>query len=274
MLGAPPTPLCKCCGSTTELAGNLDFNKCCMDRYGARTFPVSEQLVPYWGCASCGFVFTDYMDGWSADDFRREIYNADYARADQPISCHSRPGMPGDQAPSGRAVPLLEHASYQNGLYIGSLLHGSQQQIRILDFGSGGDPGPTGLALIEQGFSVDSYEPYRANADIAPGAAYDVILAIEVVEHCHDLQWLARFMQAHLKPEGLLWIQTALHPFPSPADVLDSWYIAPRNGHISIFTLTALALLFRPVGINVAQLPLFTVGFKRLPRFPNQIFVS
>jgi hypothetical protein len=30
-------------------------------------------------------VFTDVTDHWSADDFKREIYNEDYIRADPPI---------------------------------------------------------------------------------------------------------------------------------------------------------------------------------------------
>jgi hypothetical protein len=64
-----------------------------------------------------------------------------------------------------------------------------------------------------------------------------------------------------------------LHPFPTPPNVLDSWYIAPRNGHISIFTLPAIATLFRRVGINVVMTGMGLFGFKRPPRFKNQVFV-
>jgi len=256
-----PTPNCKCCGAETSLIGHLDFNKSCLDRLGTRVFPISDLQLPYWSCGNCGFVFTDYMDGWSEDDFRREIYNADYARADPPI-------------PGRTDVPVREMPAYQAGLHIASMLQGSQDTIRVLDYGSGGDPGPTGLALADQGFKVHSYEPYRSSSSYVAGSKYDAIIAIEVFEHCHDLGALARFMATHLSDEGILWIQTMLHPCPTPPDVLDSWYIAPRNGHISIFTLWALTLLFRSTGINIVQTAFATLGFKRLPRFPNQIFVG
>lgn len=200
------------------------------------------------------------MDRWSDEDFRREIYNADYVKADPPI-------------PGRTDVPVRETPAYHAGLYIASMLQGSQGEIRILDFGSGGDPGPTGLALAEQGFSVHSYEPYRSTSSYVPGARYDVIIAIEVLEHCHDLLKVGQFMKTHLSQEGILWIQTMLHPHPTPPNVLESWYIAPRNGHISIFSLWALTLLFRNAGINIVQTPFAILGFKNLPRFPNQIFV-
>jgi hypothetical protein len=84
---------------------------------------------------------------------------------------------------------------------------------------------------------------------------------------------MAQLIAAHLSDHGLLYFATLLHAFPTPPDVLKSWYIAPRNGHISIFTLVALTLLFRRVGINVVQTAFGLVGFKKQPNFPNGIFV-
>ena len=43
-------------------------------------------------------------------------------------------------------------------------------------------------------------------------------------------------MANHLSDTGMLHIQTALHPHPTDHTVLDSWYISPKNGHLSIFT--------------------------------------
>ena len=223
-------------------------------------FPVSDLMVPYWACPNCGFVFTDLMDPWTPEDFRREIYNDDYGRANPPI-------------PGRVDVPPRETPSYQAGRYIATFLAGSQPQIRILDFGSGGNPVPTGLALLDQGFTVHSYEPYRSNSSLVADGRHDVIIAIEVFEHCHDLADLCAFMKSHLSRDGVLWIQTMLHPHPTPADVLNSWYIAPRDGHVSIFSLPALVMLFRKVGINIVQAPFAILGFKNLPRFPNSIFV-
>jgi Methyltransferase domain len=261
MMPGASTPPCKCCGSSTTLTGSVDYNRSCLDRLGVRVFPPSEVLLPYWSCRNCSFVFTDHMDSWSAEDFTREIYNADYIKVDPPI-------------PGRDNVPVRERPSYDTGKNIAAFLQGSQNAIRIMDFGSGADPGPTGQALIDHGFNVHSYDPYRGDIDCRIAGQYEVIIAIEVFEHCHDLAALIEFMKAHLAKGGILWIQTMLHPHPTPPNVLSSWYISPRNGHISIFSLLALNLLFRRIGINIVQTPFATIGFQRLPQFPNRIFVG
>jgi isoleucyl-tRNA synthetase len=60
---------------------------------------------------------------------------------------------------------------------------------------------------------------------------------------------------------------------PAGNDILSSWYIAPRNGHISIFTLPAITLLFRRYEINIIQTAFGVFGFKKLPTFKNKLFV-
>jgi 2-polyprenyl-6-hydroxyphenyl methylase/3-demethylubiquinone-9 3-methyltransferase len=254
-------PTCKCCGSDALRGlGQIDFNRTCLDRPGSRVFPPSSTLVPYACCANCSFVFTDMMDTWTPEQFKTQIYNDDYVKADPPI-------------PGRDNVPVRERPAYAIGRRIADAFEGSQSAIRVLDFGSGGDPGPTGLALQDRSFRLFSYDPYRSPASSLPEGVFELIVAIEVFEHCHDLDSLAGFMQERLAPEGLLWIQTMLHPHPVPSNVLNSWYIAPRNGHISIFSLPALTILFRRVGINVVVTAMGIFGFKRPPRFSNQVFV-
>ncbi len=231
---------CKCCGTPSQSIGTVDFNKSCMDRTGQRPFPPSNIAVPYQACPNCGFIFTTAMDRWSDEEFKSKIYNDDYIKADPPI-------------PGRVNVPAKETPAYHKGKYIASFFAGAQKEIQLLDFGSGGNPGPTGLALIEEGFALHSYDPYRADTVPIDDRRFDLIIAVEVFEHVADLQKLAGFMKAHLSRDGLIWIQTLLHPHPTPSNILDSWYIAPRNGHVSIFTLPALAMLFRPFGINIIQ---------------------
>lgn len=251
---------CKCCQGQAHYLGSLDFNKCCIDRFGERTFPVSPLQIPYWSCERCGFTFTNHMDQWSVEDFRREIYNDDYRLADPQVY--------------GRDdVPPRETPAYESGKFISALLDGSQSQIRVLDFGAGANPGPTGLALLDNGFNLTSYDAYRADIAKEPEGQYDFIIAIEVVEHCHNLGELTDFMARHLGEHGMLWIATGLLAEPVTAEALNSWYVAPRNGHISIFSFTALAALFRPAGINIVQTMHGIVGFKNLPDYPNRLFV-
>lgn len=145
--------------------------------------------------------------------------------------------------------------------------------IRVLDFGAGGNPGRTGQALIDQGFDVTSYEPFRADAATAVQGRFDLIYAIEVFEHCTDVRGMARFIADHLSDRGLLYFSTLLHPHPSGEDILSSWYIAPRNGHVSIFTLPAITLLFRRSGLNVVQTIDGLFAFRNPLAFPTRLFV-
>lgn len=251
---------CKLCGRNARYAGSIDQNKCCLDRFGARLLPPAETRWPYYICENCGFIFTDFCDGWSVVDFKERIYNSDYDRVNPP-------------ALGRMTVPVRETASYQTGLRIAELLAGSQSAIRLLDFGAGGNPGPTGQALLDCGFALDSYDPYRADS-VAPAGQYEVILALEVLEHCHDPRAVAAQIARHLAPGGLLWVQTMLHPHPAGDDILQSWYIAPRDGHLSIHTLPSLTVMFNAVGLNLVQTVLGVFAFRRLPGFPNKIFVA
>ena len=260
MPAADPTPPCKVCQSPTRYLGSLDANRCCIDRLGKRFLPVSSETLPYYGCSCCSFIFTTHMDHWSAEDFKTKIYNAEYEKLNPPI-------------PGREHVPLKETPSYLAGLRIASLFQGSQQRIRVLDYGAGGNPGPTGQGLIDSGFSVQSYEPYRSDGQ-PPRGKFDVIVCIEVMEHCHDLGHVSASLAHYLSSDGIILIQTLMHPHPIPDNVLTSWYIAPRDGHVSIFTLFALTLLFRRVGINIVQTIHGTFAFRRLPAFPNHIFSS
>lgn len=252
--------LCKCCGQNAKLIGSVDFNKTCHDRIAGRVFPLSDVLVPYYQCKNCGFVFSNFMDSWSLKDFREKIYNEDYHKADG--------ALPGFENAGRRQT-----VSYQNGLRLVSLLKGGEGVIRVLDYGSGGDPGDTGLALMDAGFHVTSYEPYFSDSAINVNGKFDFIYLIEVIEHCHELDEVCHFLNEHLSDGGLIHIQTLLHPYPSPDNILGSWYISPRNGHISIFTFQALAVLFRRFGLNVVNTLFGVVAFRQAPKFANQFFI-
>jgi len=252
--------VCKCCGNRSEFRGAIDFNKTCHDRFGERVFGISQILVNYFACIGCGFIFTPDMDEWSVYKFAELIYNEDYSKADGAI--------PGFEHTSRK-----ESFSYKNGMRLAEMLDGSQSEITLLDFGAGGNPGDTGLALIDRGFNVSSFDPHISGVNDYPKGKFDFVYLIEVIEHCHNVDEVAAWISKHLARDGIVHIQTLLHGFPTAADVLSSWYIAPRNGHISIFTLQALTLLFRKFGINIVQTVFGVIGFKEKPKFANKYFV-
>jgi Methyltransferase domain len=253
-------PICKICSADTKYLGSLDANKCCIDRLGSRALPISPVTVPYFVCTNCGFIFTTFMDKWTPEEFKRRIYNHDYERINPPI-------------PGRTNVPFKETPSYTKGKSIASLFDGSQNELRIIDFGAGGNPGPTGQALIDAGFHVHSHEPYRADC-AEPEGRYGLIIAIEVLEHCHDLKSITGFVKKYIQDDGIVWIQTLVHPHPAPEDILTSWYIAPRDGHISIHTLWSLTLMFNSIGLNFVQTVHGMFAFRKMPEFSNKIFLN
>lgn len=248
---------CKVCGGSSPLAGHVDFNRTCWDRLGPRVFPVSEDRVPYYACRCCGFIFTPYCDDWSGAEFTARIYNGDYEKADPD------PGI---------ANGIEATGSYRRGVFLANMLDGNQGAIRLLDFGAGGNPGRMGQGLIDQGFDVVSYDPFFGPGTALPAERFDVVYAVEVIEHCVDVKEAAARIGSRLADDGLLYLATKLHPYPTPPGILNSWYIAPRNGHISIFTLEALEILFAPVGIHLVETPLEILGFKGRPHFKNKFF--
>ena len=251
---------CKCCSGNAPIIGLADFNKSCHDRHGTPAFSPSNVSVPYHKCENCGFIFSIYCDAWNGLNFSAHIYNSEYEKADGVI--------PGFEEGINDPTKTI---SYQNGVnLINAFGINPEQNLKILDFGSGGNPGPTGLAFLDRGFNLKSYEPYLNHiVQVADDQRFDIIFAIEVIEHIVDLDEALSFFDKHLSDNGLLHIQTGLHPHPSNKEIMNSWYIAPRNGHFSVFTQNALEHLFKKIGINIVSTSFGVLGFKNKPNFAN-----
>lgn len=256
-----PTIRCNCCFQTAQFIGNIDFNRCCHDLvFGTKAFPHAGEEVPYFKCKNCGFLFTNYMDDWDEETFSRRIYTPDYgAKVNAPL-----PGY--ENAPRNESVP------YKQGVRLAKILREARSDIKILDYGAGGNPGDVGLALIDQQFNVVSYEPFFGQANPIPPERFDFVYLIEVIEHLHDLDSSVSQITEHLAEDGLVYISTLLHD-RGTKNPLESWYVAPRNGHISIFTFESLCLLFRRFQINIVNTVFGVIGFRRMPAWRSGFFV-
>ncbi len=206
---------CACCGGDATVFAVLDSARSCEDR-PVSVFPPSGAMVTYHRCTRCRFIFCRDFDALSDGQMAERIYNADYILAD-PGFADARPrhfaAMLADLLPPG---------------------------IAALDFGGG--RGLLAARMREAGFAdYESYDPYFDTAE--PSAAqYDVITAFEVMEHSRDPVATCRAACARLKPGGVLLFSTMLQPRGVDADW---WYIAPRNGHLSIHSDASLRRLAR-----------------------------
>lgn len=185
-------------------------------------------MVAYHRCRRCGFVFTTDFDALSDAELGAAIYDADYIRAD-PDFAEARPRL---------------FAFYLRGLLA---RRGGPQS--VLDYGGGA--GKLAGLLREQGIACDNFDPYFAAGAVPPGApegGYDVVTAFEVFEHSRDPLATARDALRWLAPEGVLLFSTHLQPRrPDP----DWWYIAPRNGHVSIHSAASLDALAHRLGLRL-----------------------
>ena len=239
-----PAP-CKICGGAAGLVGVVDFNKHGDEQRGRR-FPLSGVPVYYRRCGHCGFLFTDAFDDWSIEEFRAHIYNDDYGLVDPDYIAH-RPRVNAGMVES----------------FWGELRH----DIRVLDYGGGNDA--LCAVLRQKGFaSAVSYDPIVPEYAQRPDGKFDLVTCFETLEHLPDpLDGIAKIVDCAADP-GLIYYSTLVLPDDFDTCGLSWWYVAPRNGHVSMFTADALRKAWGRFGYKTVSLnPVTHFAFRTLPSY-------
>jgi hypothetical protein len=214
---------CKICGNNAYIFDVVDFNKGC-EPPEFYAFGISGITVPYFRCAVCGLLFTQFFDDWTPQEFARFVYNADYIKVD---------GEYAGIRPKREAVAMAQRLA---GL----------SELKILDYGSGS--GLFADHLRSNGFEhVSSYDPF--SSPDRPAGPFDIVTCFEVLEHATSPQSTLSDIASLLHPEGCMIFSTGIQP-PTIAEIRANWwYVAPRNGHVSIYSLNALAQLGQAMGL-------------------------
>lgn len=229
--GTPCTVPCKICGEETKRFDVLDFNKSCDDKL----YPAGLAGIPvyYRICAGCQFIFTDFFDAFSGDQWRRLLYNDDYAKVD-PEYREARPR--------------------RNAAEIEALLIGRRRNIIALDYGGGN--GLTATLLRQRGWTYDSYDPFGHN-DMREGrkGTYNFCSAFEVFEHSPDpIQSLSNIVELSSPERIMVLIGTGIHDSQvDDQSRLSWWYAAPRNGHVSLYSRKSLRTLGTRCGLHYSS---------------------
>ncbi len=226
---ATPTPTpCKACSTPSQLYGVVDFHKSCLEAYGNR-LSLSGIPIYYRRCPQCLFLFTEAFDGWSDQAFVDHIYNGDYIRVD-PEFAEIRPAA--------------------NATLIAETFEPFRSTISLLDFGGGN--GFLAAKLQARGFSAQSYDPFASYRE-PPAGSFNLVTCFEVLEHTPTPAATVAHLSSKLSPEGVVLFSTLVQPDSFDSLGLGWWYVAPRNGHVSLYSRQALARLFAVHGLRVAS---------------------
>lgn len=116
-----------------------------------------------------------------------------------------------------------------------------------------------------------SYDPFpRNDSDMNTFGQFNLITAFEVFEHVPDPQVLMNNLDKLLQSgESLVFFSTAISDGHINAhERLNWWYVAPRNGHIGIFSTKSLQALatryhftYKPMGRS------FHVFYRNFPQW-------
>jgi 2-polyprenyl-6-hydroxyphenyl methylase/3-demethylubiquinone-9 3-methyltransferase len=248
---ADPAPIkCPICDADALLCGVVDFHKSCLEEKGKR-LPCLGIPIYYRWCGNCRFLFCDSFKDWGPADFARHIYNSDYLLVD-PDFTHRRPTI--------------------NAAVTNSLFSHAKEALSILDYGGGN--GQFAEALRDMGYRAATYDPFSGFSAVPAGRA-DVVTAFEVIEHSNRQHETVRAILDKVKEDGLVLFSTLFLPDefdPFGEEGLNWWYIAPRNGHISIHTRRSISLLFSLYGLTVSSLTHgLHVAHRTLPPFAEHL---
>src|SRR5580692_5710694 len=210
---------CKICSRPSPLFGVVDFHKSCIEAQG-RCLNISGKPVYYRRCTGCGFLFTEQFDDWSVEAFLKYIYNQDYKIVD-PDYMEVRPA--------------------NNAKVIERAFAGSRGTISILDYGGGN--GLLAARLKENGFRAATYDPFSVFS-ARPEGAFNLITCFEVMEHSPFPDRTVAEMAGLLAEEGAIFFSTLTQPANFGEMGLQWWYVAPRNGHVSLYSPRSLQILF------------------------------
>ena len=240
---------CKVCGSPAAPFGAVDFARDCNVLSG-KPVPLAGIPIGYHRCATCGLIFTVAFDRFTPDEFRTHIYNDGYPAVDP---------------------DYLERRPRANASMIQTIF-GASPQLRILDYGGGN--GLLCRVLRENGFAnAFSFDPFDAGSASRPDGKFELIACFEVLEHTPTPRQTLVDMTSFLAPGGIILASTLLQPDNIGEVGMSWWYIAPRNGHVTLYSRPALEALIARAGLRMASFnDSFHLFFSTVPPFAKHLF--
>lgn len=213
--------ICRVCGGKNRFLGVVPLER------NNQNIPIVDNTpIEYYICTECDFLSCPSMLDYTPERLGVEIYNDDYVKFD-PDYLSVRP--------TGWAKSLSE-----------SVHPNLVKRIKHLDYGSG--KGIMSTILRTKGWNSTSYDPYdKTSSNFIPNTKFNLITAIEVVEHSLNIQKTIEDMKQYLDLNtGAILFSTLL---ADKNTTIDWWYIMARNGHIGILSEKSLKILAKNNGL-------------------------
>jgi 2-polyprenyl-6-hydroxyphenyl methylase/3-demethylubiquinone-9 3-methyltransferase len=146
---------------------------------------------------------------------------------------------------------------------LAKMLEPVKSAISLLDYGGGN------AKLVEElsarGFAkCRSFDPFFS-PQARPTGHFDLVTAFEVAEHAIDPLGAFRDALSCVSPAGALLFSTSLQKRRADPNW---WYIAPRNGHVSIHSQASLEATAGLLGVKYLPLNDDVHIFFRMPQSP------
>lgn len=209
---------CEFCGGICFLLGSIPF-----DRNNAGVPVINSTPMEYFKCNKCHSITCPEMQRWPSERFAERVYNSDYIKYD----------------PDYTGVRSKNYSEWILKNIAPSMTRG----LSHLDYGSG--EGHLSKHLQNNSWNTTFYDPYSMPSE--PNGIYNIITAIEVVEHSTNIRETFAQIRKYLAKNGVLLFSTLL---ADKDKGLDWWYIGARNGHISIASEDAMKILAKEMGMR------------------------
>jgi tetratricopeptide (TPR) repeat protein len=226
----PPPRACKACAAAATAIGVVDFNKSCED-LARPAAPADGRRVTYHRCPDCALVFTGDFDGWSQAEFAEHIYNDGYAAVDPDYAM---------QRPAASAA------------LIGQLFGEACRGMEVLDYG-GGEGVLAAMLRDEHGMVATSYDPFTSGFDVLPQRSFPLVTCFEVLEHSPGPRATIQALAGLVAADGMVVFSTLVQPADFARHGVGWWYVAPRNGHVTVYSRQALKALWAEAGFEMVS---------------------
>ena len=240
---------CKICSAPAPVYGSVDFNKSCEETRGL-TLPAAGIPVSYNRCPRCGFLFTAAFNEWGRADYQQAIYNDDYIVVD-PDYRETRPAA--------------------NAAMLAKTFESHKHELSLLDYGGGN--GVLAGKLAEAGFpSPATYDPFTPAFATLPAKRFNIVTCFETLEHVPDPRRQIAAIAKCVDKSGMVVFSTLVQSAQFEKVGLAWWYVAPRNGHISIFSRQSLTQAWEQQGFKVRSFSDdLHIAYAKLPAFAKHL---